>query len=347
MSEFAVLATLNFPTEWQDVLSISDTYSESANSFDFAVVLPQGTNGAEGDTVTMTVTFKPTSAVSFANALSLSDLKLNFEKVKSYTQEDAIVVDISTIAGAEAGTYTYNQYEYDDKFYICELSFFNSINMVSSDDVEKYVGIYPKDASVSGDLTYPSIAICLTTASDTQSKIYRTAPFANFEALMNAQGPTEGFSNITSVKISNGINKIFVSAFMGFSSMTDITIPSSVTSIGDNAFASCDSLENISIGCDFGEIFKSKTSIKNVTLLEGVTSIESNAFNGRSNLVNISIPNTVTSIGENAFKGCSSLTSITFTGTKLEWNSIVANAVYWNYNTGDYTIHCTDGDIAK
>lgn len=54
----------------------------------------------------------------------------------------------------------------------------------------------------------------------------------------------------------------------------------------------------------------------------------------------------VTSIGGAAFLGCSSLTSITFSGTKAQWDAI-EKVDDWNYNTGNYTIHCTDGDIQK
>jgi len=51
-------------------------------------------------------------------------------------------------------------------------------------------------------------------------------------------------------------------------------------------------------------------------------------------------------IGESAFSYCSRLTSISFNGTMAQWNAIEKND-YWNVDTGNYTIHCTDGDIAK
>lgn len=74
--------------------------------------------------------------------------------------------------------------------------------------------------------------------------------------------------------------------------------------------------------------------------------IENEAFAYCSSLTSIEIPNSVWEIGSYAFYGCSSLTSITFYGTKAQWNAI-ARYSNWNDNTGNYTIHCTDGDISK
>ena len=54
----------------------------------------------------------------------------------------------------------------------------------------------------------------------------------------------------------------------------------------------------------------------------------------------------VTSIGSWAFSGCSSLTSIQFGGTVEQWKSIYFGSS-WNYNTGSYTITCTDGTVAE
>lgn len=54
-----------------------------------------------------------------------------------------------------------------------------------------------------------------------------------------------------------------------------------------------------------------RSSIKEVTIFEGVTSISGQAFEYCSNLTVITIPGSVTSIGYRAFSSCSSLTAIT------------------------------------
>lgn len=51
-------------------------------------------------------------------------------------------------------------------------------------------------------------------------------------------------------------------------------------------------------------------------------------------------------IGDYAFANCTSLTDIHFSGTMAQWNGGTFGRG-WNENTGNYTIHCTDGDIAK
>ncbi len=54
----------------------------------------------------------------------------------------------------------------------------------------------------------------------------------------------------------------------------------------------------------------------------------------------------LTRLNKGAFGYCNQLESITFNGTKEQWNNI-DKETDWDKNTGGYTIHCTDGDIAK
>ena len=135
-------------------------------------------------------------------------------------------------------------------------------------------------------------------------------------------------TGVASCKIHPDTKVIYGGAFGGCASLTSIEIPDSVTSIGYEAFSNCYSLTSIEIP-------------------DSVTSIGGYAFYGCSSLTSIEIPDSVTSIGVYAFYNCSSLTSITYTGTMEQWNAISKKGSSWNLWTGNYVIHCTDGDIQK
>ena len=124
-----------------------------------------------------------------------------------------------------------------------------------------------------------------------------------------------------------GATSISSYAFFWCDSLTSITIPDSVTSIGSYALYNC-------------------TSLTSIVIPDGVTSIGNYALSWCSSLTNITIPDSVTNIGGSVFRYCRSLTDITFQGTQAQWNAI-GKGVNWNSDTGLYTIHCTDGDIAK
>ena len=157
-------------------------------------------------------------------------------------------------------------------------------------------------------------------------------------------------SSLTSITIGNGVTSIGYGAFSHCSSLTSITIPDSVTRIGDYAFAVCKSLKSITIGNGVTSIgfhaFASCSGLTSITIPDSVYSIRNSAFSACSNLTSITIPDSVTSIGDMAFSDCSRLTDIHFGGTKDQWRAI-DKGDYWNSRTGNYIVHCTDGDVSK
>lgn len=164
--------------------------------------------------------------------------------------------------------------------------------------------------------------------------------------------------SVISVIIPNTVTSIANHAFRNCSSLTSITIPDSVTSIGDGAFGRCTGLKTAgSIGGNYnykfgwtevipGHAFSSCSGLTSITIPDTVTNIGDYAFSHCTGLTSITIPNGITSISYGAFIGCDGLISIVYTGTIAQWSTITFGNI-WNYNTPDYTIHCTDGDIAK
>jgi hypothetical protein len=124
-------------------------------------------------------------------------------------------------------------------------------------------------------------------------------------------------SSLTSITIPDSVSNIEHSAFQNCSSLTSINIPDSVESIGSYAFDGTN-LSSVIIGSgltNVGEegIFGSdgNSSIRSVTLRDGLGTIPRKMFFGWSAFSSITIPDSVMSIGNSAFAFCSSLTSIT------------------------------------
>ena len=91
---------------------------------------------------------------------------------------------------------------------------------------------------------------------------------------------------------------------------------------------------------------KEGKTLTDLIIPSGVTSIGVMEFHDCTLLRSVTIPDSVTSIGRGAFYNCHSLRSFNFEGTKEQWNA-VEKAKYWDANTGDYTINCTDGIIIE
>ena len=161
---------------------------------------------------------------------------------------------------------------------------------------------------------------------------------------------------------------------------SEITIPNEykglpVTEIESSGFSHCYSLTSITIpfvgesstSSDgyFGYLFGAgsyyrnylyvPTSLKEVRISDGCTSIGEGAFYDCSHFTSITIPNSVTSIGEYAFYECDNLDKVFYAGSVDEWFSIsvgngnedLKNSVYYYSEEeptrlGDYW-HYVDG----
>ena len=159
-----------------------------------------------------------------------------------------------------------------------------------------------------------------------------------------------GCSGLTSITIPDSVTSIGSNAFSYCRGLTSITIPDSITSIGSNAFYNCDGLTSITIpdsvtSIEWG-VFSGCSGLTSITIPDSVTSIGDSAFRYCSGLTSITIPDSVTSIREYAFSYCSSLTNIDYQGTMAQWREI-SRYSDWAYDTGYFTITCTDGVLDK
>ena len=145
---------------------------------------------------------------------------------------------------------------------------------------------------------------------------------------------------ITSLTIPEGYTTIGEGAFMGCTGLTNLSIPASVTAIGRKAFYGCindDFALTIAEGnqhfttdanvlydkakttinvpaaiSHIGEgVFAGCTSLKVITLNEGLESIGAYAFKGCATAPTMKVPSTVKTIGKEAFAGMVLLTSTT------------------------------------
>ena len=121
------------------------------------------------------------------------------------------------------------------------------------------------------------------------------------------------------------VTSIGYEAFEGCNNLTHVTIPASVTDISPRIFEWCTSLQdfelapgNANFKSDSGLLLSKdgKTlvmaarKLTNVTIPEGVTTIDYFAFYGCSNLEKVTIPNSVVEIGLFAFAKCRRLTQM-------------------------------------
>lgn len=162
-------------------------------------------------------------------------------------------------------------------------------------------------------------------------------------------GAFEHCNLLTSITIPSKLIDIGGWVFFNCINLKAIEFQSHVECIGEYAFYKCSSLEKIDIPGSLTVIsrytFYGCTKLEGINFPNTIVSIESHAFQRCTSLKSISIPKTVSSIGRFTFGECSALKDIYYGGTEEEWNEI-AKDEYWDYNTSNYTIHCTDGDIA-
>ena len=130
--------------------------------------------------------------------------------------------------------------------------------------------------------------------------------------------------NINTISLAEGLKSIPSGMFSNLTKLENISIPSTVTSIGQYAFLNCTSLKSITIPSSvndwpptmdqmvggYNNAFSGCTSLSEVILSEGLTTLGDYTFEDCVSLTKITIPSSMTDLGFRAFSGCNSLTTI-------------------------------------
>lgn len=88
-----------------------------------------------------------------------------------------------------------------------------------------------------------------------------------------------------------------------------------------------------------------KDALQSLTVTSGVLEYP-DTCSGCATLESVTLSVEVTGLGQSVFSGCTALTDITYGGTKADWVAL-DKTDGWDTDTGDYVVHCTDGDITK
>lgn len=142
-------------------------------------------------------------------------------------------------------------------------------------------------------------------------------------------------SDIRSISLPEGLEKIGSSCFTRCSSLTHINIPRSLKSVGGRIFFQCSKLQTLGVGSQFNisvsvdmecipdELFSSCIGLKSVELPSGITKIGEKAFAYCESIQQFTIPRNCTKVGDNAFMYCESLSKVKFDSKRVSFEGNV------------------------
>ena len=83
-----------------------------------------------------------------------------------------------------------------------------------------------------------------------------------------------------------------------------------------------------------------------IRILDGVTVLQGYGMSGLTTVTELYVPKSLVKFDWGAMQGCTGLTDIYYEGTMDEWRAI-STAFYWDHETPDYMVHCSDGVLHK
>ena len=157
----------------------------------------------------------------------------------------------------------------------------------------------------------------------------------------------KGLKKIT---FPDGLKSIGEEAFRDCYSLTSLEIPDSVEKIGPSAFRYCDGLKTVKCGSGVREykaqVFRECYELVEADLGENVETLGESLFWRCMKLQTLRLGKNVKKISSDALQNCTALKDIYYAGTMAEWKAVQASYGY-DSSTGNYTVHCSDGDLKK
>lgn len=160
-------------------------------------------------------------------------------------------------------------------------------------------------------LNYGTTAVIFSIPKETSGTLVVPSTLDGYPVIKIGYQAFCGCTNLTSVKISYGIEILGESSFDSCRSLKYVEIPESVKSIGNYCFAGC-TFEEIKIPKSVTSIgtwaFMGCRSLKRIDIPDGVTWL--NALYNCSSLTEVNLPSSLTMLGDTAFYKCTSLEKI-------------------------------------
>ena len=172
---------------------------------------------------------------------------------------------------------------------------------------------YFKGCTKLSDITFPSAITSIPGSALEDTKWLADRRKESSLVLVNGilvDGKTSKDAELT---IPSNVKAISSYAFSGNKDLVSINIPSTVSSIGEFAFDHCENLEKAVINCKVKQLsstFNWCKKLNNVTLCEGIESLQNYVFGRCESLKSIKLPSTIKEIGFEAFYYCSNLEQI-------------------------------------
>ncbi len=122
-------------------------------------------------------------------------------------------------------------------------------------------------------------------------------------------------TKLSKITITEGAKTISDHAFSKSPVLSEVILPQSVESIGEAAFYECSSLTDVTLPKTMNSLGASafyQTSIAEITIPSGITSIQNNTFFSCGSLKTVNVLDDLTEIGDFAFYLCTELTTFPF-----------------------------------